>query len=102
LAAGANQGRHDIKILVIGVLLLALSSCSSARSPEELKVLVDLARVTGSLQATMFDPSYGSQFVWCSNRADDYIASVMGFDGGKRSDDMGEVSSAYFTACMGR
>ena len=90
------------RFAVIGVLLLALSSCSSGRSAAELKVLVDLARVTGSLQATMFDPSYGSQFVWCSNRADDYIASVMGFDGGKRSDDMGEVSSAYFTACMGR
>ena len=69
------------RFAVIGVLLLALSSCSSGRSAAELQSLVDMASFTGSLKEMVYDPSYGTQSTWCLNLANEYIASVMGFDG---------------------
>jgi hypothetical protein len=35
------------------------------------------------------------------NLANEYISSVMGFDGTNGDDDMGTVSQAYFRGCMG-
>jgi hypothetical protein len=89
------------RLAVIGVLLLALSSCSSGRSAEQLQTLVDLASMTGSLKEMVYDPSYGTQSTWCLNLANEYIASVMGFDGTNGDSDMGDVSQAYFKGCMG-
>jgi hypothetical protein len=89
------------RFAVIGVLLLALSSCSSGRSAEQLQTLVDLASMTGSLKEMVYDPSYGTQSTWCLNLANEYIASVMGFDGTNGDDAMGDVSQAYFKGCMG-
>jgi hypothetical protein len=89
------------RFAVIGVLLLALSSCSSGRSAEQLQTLVDLASMTGSLKEMVYDPSYGTQSTWCLNLANEYIASVMGFDGTNGDSDMGDVSQAYFKGCMG-
>jgi hypothetical protein len=89
------------RFAVIGVLLLALSSCSSGRSAEQLQTLVDYASMTGSLKEMVYDPSYGTQSTWCLNLANEYIASVMGFDGTNGDSDMGDVSQAYFKGCMG-
>jgi hypothetical protein len=89
------------RFAIIGVLLLALSSCSSGRSAEQLQTLVDYASMTGSLKEMVYDPSYGTQSTWCLNLANEYIASVMGFDGTNGDSDMGDVSQAYFKGCMG-
>ena len=35
------------------------------------------------------------------NQANEYIASVMGFDGTNGDSDMGDVSQAFFKGCMG-
>jgi hypothetical protein len=89
------------RFAVIGVLLLTLSSCSSGRSAAELQSLVDMASFTGSLKEMVYDSSYGTQSTWCLNLADEYIATVMGFNGSNGDSDMGEVSQAFFKGCMG-
>jgi hypothetical protein len=89
------------RFATIGVLLLALTNCSSGRSAEQLKTLVDLASFTGSMKEIIYDPSYGTQSMWCMNQANEYIASVMGFDGTNGDSDMGDVSQAFFKGCMG-
>ena len=89
------------RFAIIGVLLLALSSCSSGRSAAELQSLVDMAKFTGTVKNITYDPSYGTQSTWCLNLANEYIATVMGFNGSNGDSDMGEVSQAFFKGCMG-
>jgi hypothetical protein len=85
----------------ICALLLFLTSCSSGRSAEQLQTLVDLAKTEGAMQEFIYDSSYGPQSTWCMDKSNQYISTVMGFDGSNGDDDMGEVSVAYFRACMG-
>jgi hypothetical protein len=88
------------RIILIAACLVFLSGCSSGRSADELESLVNLAATTGAIDAFTYDSSYGPQTTWCLSRADDYIATVMGFDGSNGDEDMGTVSAAYFRACM--
>lgn len=89
------------KNALAGVLILLLTGCSSSRSAEELEDLVNLAKTTGALQELNYDSAFGTQSIWCMNLANDYISSVMGFDGSNGDEDMGTVSQAYFRGCMG-
>ena len=89
------------KIAAIAACLVILTGCSNGRSAAELESLVDLAATTGAINALAYDSSYGPQTTWCLGRADEYIATVMGFDGSNGDEDMGTVSNAYFRACMG-
>ena len=89
------------KIAAIAACLVLLSGCSNGRSAAELESLVDLAATTGAIHALAYVSNYGPQTTWCLGRADEYIATVMGFDGSNGDEDMGTVSSAYFKACMG-
>lgn len=89
------------KIALAGVLILLLTGCSNSRSAEDLESLVNLAKTTGAIQELSYNSAYGAKSIWCKNLADQYISSVMGFDGSNGDDDMGTVSVAYFRACMG-
>ena len=89
------------KIALAGVLILLLTGCSNSRSAEDLESLVNLAKTTGAIQELSYNSAYGAKSIWCKNLADQYITSVMGFDGSNGDDDMGTVSVAYFRACMG-
>ena len=89
------------KIAITGVLVLLLTGCSNSRSAEDLEALVNLAKTTGAIQELSYNSAYGAKSIWCKNLADQYISSVMGFDGSNGDEDMGTVSIAYFRACMG-
>jgi hypothetical protein len=89
------------KIALAGVLILLLTGCSNSRSAEDLESLVNLAKTTGAIQGLSHNSAYGVKSIWCKNLADQYISSVMGFDGSNGDEDMGTVSVAYFRACMG-
>jgi hypothetical protein len=89
------------KLYAIAACLVLLTGCSEGRSSDELESLVNLAATTGAINALAYDSSYGPQTTWCLGRADEYIATVMGFDGSNGDEDMGTVSNAYFRACMG-
>ena len=89
------------KIALAGVLILLLTGCSNSRSAEDLESLVNLAKTTGAIQELSYNSAYGAKSIWCKNLADQYMSSVMGFDGSNGDDDMGTVSVAYFRACMG-
>ena len=62
---------------------------------------MNLAKTTGAIQELSYNSAYGTKSIWCQNLANEYITSVMGFDGSNGDDDMGTVSMAYFRACMG-
>ena len=89
------------KVALAGVLILLLTGCSNSRSAEDLEALVNLAKTTGEIQEISYNSAYGTKSIWCQNLANEYITSVMGFDGSNGDDDMGTVSMAYFRACMG-
>ena len=69
------------KFAAIAACLVLLSGCSNGRSAAELESLVDLAATTGAINALAYVSDYGPQTTWCLGRADEYIATVMGFDG---------------------
>ena len=89
------------RLAAIAFCMMLLTGCSSGRSADELQTLVDLAKTTGAIQELSYSSSYGPQSVWCMNLANEYISSVMGFDGTNGDEDMGTVSQAYFRGCMG-
>jgi hypothetical protein len=96
-----NYNQLMKRLTAIAFCILLLTGCSSGRSADELQTLVDLAKTTGAIQELSYNSSYGPQSVWCMNLANEYIGSVMGFDGTNGDEDMGTVSQAYFRGCMG-
>ena len=91
------------KVAVAGVLILLLTGCSKSESRPagDLQLMVNLARTTGAMQSLTYSSAFGAQSIWCMNLANEYISSVMGFDGSNGDEDMGTVSQAYFRGCMG-
>lgn len=81
-----------------------LTSCSNTEpedSGETLEFMIDMAKITGSLDGMRWDFSTdGAKGPWCFGMADSYIQNVMGFNGSNGTDRMGKVSNAYFRACM--
>lgn len=68
---------------------------------ETLEFMIDMAKITGSLDGMRWDFSTdGAKGPWCFGMADSYIQNVMGFNGSNGTDRMGKVSNAYFRACM--
>jgi hypothetical protein len=93
--------RLVIQMMLVIVFLTSCSSTETEESEDTLEFLIDMAKVTGSLDGMRWDFSTdGAKGTWCFGMADSYIQSVMGFDGTNGTDRMGTVSNAYFRACM--
>lgn len=89
-----------IQMMVVMLILTSCSSSDSEESGETLEFVLDLAKLTGSLDGARWDSSTdGAKGPWCYEMANLYIRKVMGFDGGNGTDRMGKVSLAYNRAC---
>lgn len=90
-----------IAITLSTILFISLvSSCSQSKKEDEIATIKSLAEVTGSLDGSTYDYSFGPKGKWCLDKANEYITNVMGFNGSNGTSEMGDVAIAYRNACL--
>ena len=90
-----------ITVILSYILFISfVTGCSQSKKEDEVATIKDLAVVTGSIDGSTYDSSFGPKGKWCLDKANEYITNVMGFNGSNGTSEMGDVAMAYRNACL--